>query len=88
MMEQQGQPQTCLMIVDLDQFVPQDHLLRKIKAKVDFSFIYEKVRPLYASKGRPSIDPVRLVNAPFSQQALLPGPSSTPGSSRREGQPS
>jgi len=49
------------MIVDLDQFVPQDHLLRRIKAKVDFTFIYDKVRPLYASKGRPSIDPVRLV---------------------------
>ncbi|MGE5589119.1 MAG: hypothetical protein ACM3ZA_00605 [Bacillota bacterium] len=41
MMEQLGQPQTCLMIVDLDQFVPQDHLLRKIKAKVDFAFIHE-----------------------------------------------
>lgn len=61
MMEQQGQPQTCLMIVDLDQLVPQDHLLRRIKAKVDFTFIYEKVRPPYASKGRPSVDPVRLV---------------------------
>ncbi|TWN36898.1 hypothetical protein CHCC14525_3943 [Bacillus licheniformis] len=28
---------------------------------MDFSFIYEKVAPLYSSKARPSIDPVVLI---------------------------
>ncbi|WP_414429419.1 transposase [Bacillus licheniformis] len=28
---------------------------------IDFSFIYQKVAPLYSSKGRPSIDPVVLI---------------------------
>lgn len=28
---------------------------------MDFSFIYEKVAPLYSSKGRPSINPAALI---------------------------
>lgn len=61
MMDHQGTPQGRWMLVDLDQFVPQDHLLRRIKAQVDFTFIYGKVKHLYADRGRPSIDPVVLV---------------------------
>jgi len=47
MMEQQGDAQVCLMMVDLDKFVPPTHLLRQVKRKVDFTFIYDKVEHLY-----------------------------------------
>ncbi len=48
-------------MVDTESLVPQDHLLRKIDAAVDFNRIYEMVEPLYSdNNGRPSIDPVVL----------------------------
>lgn len=53
--------QKRLMLVDLEDFVPSDHVLRHIKSKVDFSFVYEKAKKYYAEKGRPSVDPVILV---------------------------
>jgi len=49
-------------IADIEELMPKEHLLRKIDATVDFSFIYELVRGLYSEKqGRPSVDPVVLV---------------------------
>ncbi len=40
---------------------PQEHLLRKIDAAVDFAHIYELVEDLYCeNNGRPSCDPVAL----------------------------
>ena len=48
-------------IVSLDMLVPEDHLLRKIDAAVDFNRLYEMVEPLYSEdNGRPSVDPVVL----------------------------
>ncbi|MBV2123453.1 MAG: transposase [Candidatus Thiodiazotropha sp. (ex Ctena orbiculata)] len=44
--------------VNLDDFVPQDHLLRKIDAVLDLDFVYELTSPLYCTdNGRTSIDP-------------------------------
>ncbi|MEW8022591.1 MAG: transposase [Candidatus Thiodiazotropha sp.] len=44
--------------VNLDDFVPQDHLLRKIDAVLDLDFVYELTSPLYCIDiGRTSIDP-------------------------------
>lgn len=60
-MDRQGETQATLMIVDLDSFVPRNHLLRLIKRKVDFTFVYEKVKGLYKYGGRPSYDPVVLL---------------------------
>ena len=46
----------------IEELVPEDHLLRKIGAAVDFSFIYDEVEGLYsADNGRPGTDPVLLV---------------------------
>ena len=43
----------------IEEFVPEDHLLRKIDSAVDFTHIYEIVEDLYChDNGRPSIDPV------------------------------
>lgn len=48
--------------ITIEDFVPNGHLLRKIEAAVDFSFIYDEVRKYYcADNGRPSTDPVQLV---------------------------
>lgn len=47
--------------VNIEEIVPEDHLLRKIEKYIDFRFIYEKVKHLYSeNNGRPSIDPVVL----------------------------
>ncbi len=49
-------------IFSIEEFVPQDHLLRKIDSAVDFTRIYDFVSDLYChNNGRPSIDPVVLV---------------------------
>ena len=52
----------------IDEFVPKDHLLRKIEDAVDFSKIYEIVNDLYChTNGRPSVDPVVLFKIVFIQ---------------------
>lgn len=57
-----------VQMISLDQLVPEDHLLRKIDAAVDFSFIYDLVEDKYCEdNGRPSIDPVTLIKIPIIQ---------------------
>lgn len=58
--------QTALEMVTLDQLVPKDHLLRKIDAVIDFSFIHEQVAGLYCpDNGRPPLDPTLMFKALF-----------------------
>ncbi len=38
-----------VQIVSLEDLVPQDHLLRKVDAVIDFSFIYDLVEDKYLS---------------------------------------
>lgn len=48
-------------IYSIDQLVPENHLVRKLDAAIDFSFIYDLVKDKYCEdNGRPSIDPVVL----------------------------
>lgn len=61
MVDDQNQDQPRLLYINLDDFVPHDHLLRRIKENTSFKFIRDRVRHLYSDKGRPSIDPIRLV---------------------------
>jgi len=52
----------------LDQLVPEDHLVRKLDAAIDFNFIYDLVSDKYCmDNGRPSIDPVVLFKIVFIQ---------------------
>lgn len=44
--------------LSLDSLVPEDHLLRRIAAAVDFSFVRALCRPFYSHTGQPSVDPV------------------------------
>jgi transposase len=57
-----------LEMVTLEQLVPENHLVRKIEAAIDFSFIYPLVKDMYSlDRGRPSIDPVVLIKMTFIQ---------------------
>ena len=49
----------------IEELVPQDHLVRKLEEGIDFTFIYPRVKNLYSSIGRPSIDPVILFKLLF-----------------------
>ena len=44
--------------LSLDRLVPDDHLLRRIAAAVDFCFVRPLCRPFYSHTGQPSVDPV------------------------------
>lgn len=58
--------QTELEMVSLEGLVPKDHLLRKIDAVIDFSFIHERVAGLYCpDNGRPALDPTLMFKALF-----------------------
>ena len=45
----------------LDEAVPDDHLVRKIAAVLDLSWVYAELAPHYPPLGRPSIDPVLMI---------------------------
>jgi transposase len=49
-----------LEMITLDQLVPANHLVRKIEASIDFTFIYDLVIDMYSEVGRPSIILVKL----------------------------
>ena len=51
----------------IDHLVPENHLVRKLDAAIDFSFIYPLVEDLYSLTGLPSIDPVVLIKMMFIQ---------------------
>src|SRR5512139_2056333 len=66
MLRKPGPEQTAIEMVTLDQLVPPDHLLRKIDAVIDFSFIHDRVAGLYCpDNGRPPLDPTLMFKALF-----------------------
>lgn len=65
--KQTSENRVQLEMVALEQLVPEHHLVRKMEAALDFSFIYDLVKDLYAENGRPSIDPVILIKLSFIQ---------------------
>ena len=52
--------QMSMVILDIAELIPSDHLLRKINQIVSFDFIYDLVAPYYPANGRPSVDPVSM----------------------------
>jgi transposase len=46
---------------DLDAVVPEDHLVRKIGAVLDLSWVHGELAPYYSAIGRPSIDPALMI---------------------------
>ena len=45
----------------LDEAVPDDHLVRRIRALLGLSWVYAELAPYYSEIGRPSIDPVLMI---------------------------
>ena len=46
---------------NLDEAVPDDHLVRKIAAVLDLSWVHGELASYYSALGRPSIDPVLMI---------------------------
>ena len=52
--------QMSMVILDIAELIPSDHLLRKINQMVSFDFIYDIVALYCPENGRPSVDPVSM----------------------------
>ena len=52
--------QMRMIILDLSELIPENHLLRKINQMISFDFIFDLVAPYYPTNGRPSVDPVSM----------------------------
>ena len=52
--------QLSMVVMDLSELIPDDHLLRRISRVISFDFIYELLEPYYPPNGRPSVDPVSM----------------------------
>lgn len=50
-----------LEILTMEQLVPSDHLVRKLDAAIEFSFIYPIVEPLYSTANCPFLTDVQKV---------------------------
>lgn len=53
--------QMRMFIIDINELVPETHMLKRIDKLVDFDFIYKLAAPYYSTTGRRSIDPVTLI---------------------------
>ena len=67
MMKNQVNEREQMEMLTIELLVPQDHLVRKLDAVIDFPFIYPLVVDLYSLFGRPSIKPVVLYKLSFIQ---------------------
>lgn len=69
-MQHKNQPRTVSLYDDVvgSAYIPENHLLRRLRDRVDFSFVHELLAPLYhESNGRPSYNPEVLVRLIFLQ---------------------
>src|ERR1700724_3750594 len=57
MMGQLPRMESLFYYFRLEDQIPEDHLLRVIDCYVDLSFVRDRLKGLYSSTGRPSIDP-------------------------------
>ena len=51
------QPKLFYNSFNLEQKVPKNHILRRVKQTVDFDFIYDEVENTYGQNGNPSVPP-------------------------------
>jgi len=55
------QPKLFYPSINLEQRIPERHILRRIRNQVDFDFIYDEVRDCYGSNGNVSVPPPALL---------------------------
>ena len=68
MTRERAENRAQMEIISLEDMVPENHLVRKLEAAIDWNFIYDLVEPLYCEdNGRPSLDPVTLIKLPVLQ---------------------
>jgi transposase len=66
MMTKREKMQNSIELVNIENLVPENHLVRKLDKYIDFKFIYKLVEPYYChDNGRASIDPVILFKITF-----------------------
>ena len=54
--------ESCFIPGTLSQYIPDDHILKRVQAVLDLSWLSEEVKELYSEdNGRPCIDPERAV---------------------------
>ena len=59
--EHLGRQERLFYEFDLDEVVPRDHLLRRIDAVVDLTWLRRELSPYYSHTGCPSLDPELLI---------------------------
>ena len=66
MVKRESEVEHSMEFVCIDNLVPEDHILRQVNKHIDFSFVRERMEPLYClTNGRPAIDPVVLFKMLF-----------------------
>lgn len=66
MVERKIEAEHSMEFVCIDNLVPKDHILRQVQKHIDFSFVRDRMEPLYClTNGRPAIDPVVLFKMLF-----------------------
>lgn len=61
MLGKQSKNTDLFQCVTIEQLVPRNHVLRRLHAALDLSFVRAKVAHVYSSLGRPSVDPELVV---------------------------
>lgn len=60
-----NQKNNSFILGTVEEFVPSNHLVRKLEEAIDWNYIYPLVKDLYSDFGRKSIDPVILFKMLF-----------------------
>jgi len=61
MMGRQAVPERLFYDFSFETHIPTDHLLRKVDAALDFSFVTVALKVHYSDIGRPSVDPELMI---------------------------
>ena len=61
MMGQHARSETLFYYFKLDEYIPENHLLRLIDTHISLTFVRERLKDSYSETGRPSIDPELLL---------------------------
>lgn len=57
MMGQQSRSESLFYYFRIEDYIPEDHLLRLVDQHIDFAFVRQTLKASYSHTGRPSIDP-------------------------------